>query len=258
MITIKSQREIELMRHAGHIVALCHVAMKKAIKPGVSTYELDQICEKIIRENGATPSTLGYMGYPASVCASINEVVVHGIPDKKTILKDGDIITVDICAKYHGYHGDSAWTYEVGNCSESDKELMKITHDSLFAGLEKIKPGVHLSDISAAVGDYCIARGCGVVEDFTGHGIGSDLHEDPAVPNYGKPGHGPILREGMTFCVEPMITAGTKRVKVLKDGWTTITRDRKKAAHYEHEIAVTKDGYRILTVLDESLINEEA
>ena len=155
MVSIKSKREIELMRRAGHIVALCHKAMQTAIKPGVNTYDLDKLCEKIIRENGATPSCLGYYDYPASVCASVNEVVVHGIPSKKKVLKDGDIITVDICACYKGYHGDSAWTYAVGQVSDEDKALMQVTEESLFVGLEKIKPGVHLSDISAAVGEYC-------------------------------------------------------------------------------------------------------
>ncbi len=249
MITIKSQREIELMREAGRIVALCHQEVAKVIKPGISTKELDELVESIIVQNGATPSTKGYHGYPASICASINEVVVHGIPSEKQVLKEGDIIAVDICACYKGYHGDSAWTYAVGQISESDQKLMDVTKDALFLGLSKVKAGVHLSDVSAAIGNYCNSFGYGVVEDFTGHGIGKNLHEDPIVPNFGIEGHGPILKAGMTICIEPMINAGTKRVRVLSDNWTTITADRKKSAHYEHQIVVTDDGYEILTKL---------
>lgn len=249
MITIKSQREISLLREAGRIVALAHQEVAKHIKPGVTTKELDEIVERVIRENGATPSCKGYYGYPATICASINEVVVHGIPSDKIVLKDKDIIAIDICACYKGYHGDSAWTYAVGEISEADQKLMDVTREALFIGLSKIKPGVHLSDISAAIGDYVRTFGYGIVEDFTGHGIGKDLHEDPAVPNFGVAGHGPILKAGMTFCVEPMINAGTKRVKVLSDNWTAITCDRKKSAHFEHEIVVTDDGYQILTTL---------
>ena len=249
MIIKKTAREIELMRIAGRIVALAHQEVEKHIKPGISTLELDQIVERVIRENGATPSFKGYGGFPGSICASINDVVVHGIPKASTILKKGDIISVDIGACYKGYHGDSAWTYPVGEISEADKTLMEVTLNALYKGLEEIKPNKRLSDISAAIGDYAKSYGYGVVEDFTGHGVGKNLHEDPAIPNYGIPNMGPILQPGMTLAIEPMINAGTKYVKVCSDGWTTITRDGKKSAHYEHTILITDEGYEILTKL---------
>ena len=249
MIIKKSAREIELMRIAGRIVALAHQEVKKHIAPGVSTLELDQIAERVIRENGATPSFKGYGGFPGSICASINDVVVHGIPKASIILKAGDIISVDIGACYKGYHGDSAWTYPVGEISEADQHLMDVTLNALYKGLEKAKPNNRLSDISAAIGEYAKSFGYGVVEDFTGHGVGKSLHEDPAIPNYGIPNMGPVLQPGMTLAIEPMINAGTKNVKVCSDGWTTITRDGKKSAHFEHSILITDEGYEILTKL---------
>ena len=249
MIIKKSVREIELMRTAGKIVALAHQEVSKHIAPGVTTLELDKIVERVIRENGATPSFKGYGGFPGSICASINNVVVHGIPKSTTVLKEGDIISIDIGACYKGYHGDSAWTYPVGNISEADKNLMDVTLNALYKGLEKVKPNNRLSDISAAIGSYAKSFGYGVVEDFTGHGVGRELHEDPAIPNYGIPNMGPILQPGMTLAIEPMINAGTKYVKVCSDGWTTITRDGKKSAHYEHTILITDEGYEILTKL---------
>ena len=249
MIIKKTAREIELMRTAGKIVALAHQEVQKHIAPGVSTLELDQIVERVIRENGATPSFKGYGGFPGSICASINEVVVHGIPKASTILKEGDIISVDIGACYKGYHGDSAWTYPVGEISTADQHLMDVTLNALYKGLEQAKPHNRLSDISAAIGDYAKSYGYGVVEDFTGHGLGKSLHEDPAIPNYGRPNMGPILQPGMTLAIEPMINAGTKNVKVCSDGWTTITRDGKKSAHFEHSILITDEGYEILTKL---------
>ena len=249
MIIKKSAREIELMRTAGKIVALAHQEVKKHIAPGVSTLELDQIVERVIRENGATPSFKGYGGFPGSICASINDVVVHGIPKASTILKKGDIISVDIGACYKGYHGDSAWTYPVGEISEADQNLMDVTLNALYKGLEKAKPNNRLSDISAAIGEYAKSFGYGVVEDFTGHGVGKSLHEDPAIPNYGIPNMGPVLQPGMTLAIESMINAGTKSVKVCSDGWTTITRDGKKSAHFEHSILITDEGYEILTKL---------
>ena len=249
MIIRKSLREIELMRIAGRIVALAHQEVKKHIAPGVSTLELDQIAERVIRENGATPSFKGYGGFPGSICASINDVVVHGIPKASTILKAGDIISVDIGACYKGYHGDSAWTYPVGEISAADQHLMDVTLNALYKGLEQAKPHNRLSDISAAIGNYAKSFGYGVVVDFTGHGVGKNLHEDPAIPNYGTPNMGPVLQPGMTLAIEPMINAGTKNVKVCSDGWTTITRDGKKSAHYEHSILITDEGYEILTKL---------
>ena len=249
MIIKKSVREIELMRTAGRIVALAHQEVAKHIAPGVSTLELDQIVERVIRENGAKPSFKGYGGFPGSICASINDVVVHGIPKASIILKAGDIISVDIGACYKGYHGDSAWTYPVGEISESDQNLMDVTLNALYKGLEQAKPHNRLSDISAAIGEYAKSFGYGVVEDFTGHGVGKSLHEDPAIPNYGIPNMGPVLQPGMTLAIEPMINAGTKSVKVCSDGWTTITRDGKKSAHFEHSILITDEGYEILTKL---------
>ena len=249
MIKIKSEREIALLKEAGRIVALCHEEMRKNVKPGVSTLELDQICEKVIRENGATPSFKGYHGFPSAICASVNEVVVHGMPSKDMILKEGDIIAIDIGACYKGYHGDSAWTYAVGNIKEKDQLLMNVTHDSLFKGLEAVKDGAYLGDVSAAIGDYINQYGFGIVRDFTGHGVGRDLHEDPAIFNFGVKGTGPILRSGMVLAIEPMVNSGTHRVKVLNDGWTTISKDKSNSAHFEHTIVVRPDGYEILTKL---------
>ena len=249
MIKIKSEREIALLREAGRIVALCHDEMKKHVKPGISTWELDQICESVIRANGATPSFKGYGGFPSAICASVNEVVVHGMPSKKQVLKEGDIIAIDIGACYKGYHGDSAWTYAVGKISEQDQLLMQVTHDSLFKGLEVVRNGVHLGDVSSAIGDYIESFGFGIVEDFTGHGVGRDLHEDPAIFNFGVKGTGPILRSGMVLAIEPMVNRGTKRVKILSDRWTTVTKDKSNSAHYEHTIVVRDDGYEILTKL---------
>ena len=247
MIVKKSAREIELMRTAGKIVALAHQEVQKHIAPGISTLELDQIVEKVIREHGATPSFKGYGGFPGSICASINEVVVHGIPKASTILKDGDIISVDIGACYKGYHGDSAATYPVGNISDEAKKLMDVTLKALYKGLEQAKPNNRLGDISAAIGNYATSFGYGVVEEFTGHGVGKKLHEDPVIPNYGVPNTGPLLQPGMTLAIEPMINAGKKYVKVCSDGWTTVTRDKKISAHFEHTILITNEGYEILT-----------
>lgn len=247
MITIKSNREIEIMKEPGRITALAHRLVKEAIRPGISTYELDKIAEKAIIENGATPSFKGYGGFPASICASINEVVIHGIPKKHTILKDGDIISIDIGACYKGYHGDCAMTHAVGKISDEKVKLLKVTEESLYKGLEFAKPGNRLSDISHAIEQYAVSNGFGVVRDFTGHGIGSKLHEDPAIPNYGEAGHGPILRKGMTLAIEPMITAGKHHVRILSDDWTTVTVDKKDSAHFEHTIVITENGYKILT-----------
>jgi len=247
MIIRKSAREIELMRIAGRIVALAHQEVQKHIAPGVSTLELDKIAEDVIRKNGATPSFKGYNGFHGSICASINEVVVHGIPKASTILKRGDIISVDIGACYKGYHGDSAQTYPVGDINKEDEKLLDITLKALYKGLEQAKPNNRLGDISAAIGDYATNFGYGVVVDFTGHGVGRKLHEDPVIPNYGIPNTGPILQPGMTLAIEPMINAGTRYVKTCSDGWTTITRDKKRSAHFEHTILITDTGYEILT-----------
>lgn len=250
MILIKSNREIKLMKEAGRIVALTHRLVKDAIKPGISTYELDQLAEKIIRDNGATPSFKGYNGFKGSICASINDVVIHGIPSKKHILKNGDIISIDIGACYKGYHGDSAWTYGVGDISEERSRLLKVTEASLFAGLEFAKPSNRLSDISHAIEKFVLEHGYSVVLDFTGHGVGHKLHEDPMIPNYGPAGQGPTLKPGMTLAIEPMVNAGKSGVRILADDWTTVTKDGSDSAHFEHTIVITESGYTILTKED--------
>lgn len=247
MISIKSNREIEIMKEAGRITALAHRKVKEAIRPGISTLELDQIAEETIRACGATPSFKGYNGFPGSICASINNVVIHGIPKEGTILKNGDIISIDIGACYHGYHGDSAWTHPVGDVSPARQHLMDVTRESLFTGLEYAKPGNRLSDISHAIEEYVLKNNYSVVKDFTGHGVGRHLHEDPMIPNYGEAGHGPVLREGMTLAIEPMVCAGRHHVRILADDWTTVTADHSDSAHFEHTIVITKDGYKILT-----------
>jgi len=237
------------MRIAGRIVALAHKAVSKAIKPGVTTKQLDDLVEKVIRDEGAKPSFLNYSGFPASACVSINEEVVHGIPSPHRVLRSGDIVSVDIGAVYKGYHGDSAWTYPCGEISEDAKKLLEGTEASLFAGLEYAKANNHLSDISHHVQKKAESLGYSVVREFVGHGVGKKLHEDPQIPNYGLPHRGLILKPGMTLAIEPMINIGNKEVKVLKDGWTTITRDKSLSAHFEHSILITKDGYEILTTL---------
>lgn len=247
MVTIKSAREVELMREAGRIVGLAHMAVQPHIRPGVSTHQLDYIIEQTILEHQAIPSFKNYHGFPAASCISVNEVVVHGIPSKATILKDGDIVAIDIGAIYKGYHGDSAWTYPVGTISEAHQRLLTVTEQSLFVGLEQAKAGARLSDISHAIQTYAEQHGCSIVRDFVGHGIGSSLHEDPQIPNYGPPGRGVLLKPGMTLAIEPMVNLGGKDVKVLEDGWTTITTDGLYSAHYEHTILITQDGYEILT-----------
>ncbi len=247
MVTIKSTREIELMREAGRIVALAHQAVKEHILPGVSTLELDQIVEKTIRSLNAIPSFKNYNGFPSSACISINEEVVHGIPSKNRILKEGDIVSVDIGAIYKGYHGDSAWTYACKEVSLEAKKLLECTEKSLFMGLEKAVAKNRLTDISHAIQTYAEKEGFSVVREFVGHGVGKYLHEDPQIPNFGLPGRGITLRKGMTLAIEPMINAGRKEVKVLSDGWTTVTVDKSLSAHFEHTILITDTGYEILT-----------
>ena len=237
------------MREAGRILELTRQMVKDHIRPGVTTFHLDQLAENYIKSLGGIPSFKGYQEFPGSICASVNEVVVHGIPSKNVILKDGDIVTLDFGVNYKGYHADSATTYPVGNVNDDIKELLQVTEDSLYEGLKFAKPGNHVSDISHAIEVYVKPFGYGIVEEFTGHGIGRSLHEDPFVPNYGQPHLGPVLKPGMTICVEPMLNLGTKHVRVLKDNWTTITTDHKPSAHFEHMIVITETGYEILTSL---------
>lgn len=249
MISIKSPREIKIMMEAGRIVALAHQEVAKHIQPGASTKYLDEVVENIIRENGATPSFLNYGGFPASICASKNNVVVHGIPNVKDVLVEGDIISIDIGANFKGYHGDSAWTYPVGKISKQRQNLLKVTEESLFAGLEKVKAGVKLGEVSNAIFTYASSRGYSLPEIFTGHGIGSELHEDPAIPNFGPANVGPILKAGMVLAIEPMVNIGKKHVNILLDNWTAVTKDKKDSAHFEHTVVVLEDGYEILTKL---------
>ncbi|MDZ4481152.1 type I methionyl aminopeptidase [Bacillus cereus] len=248
MIICKTPREIEIMREAGRIVALTHQELKQHITPGITTKELDQIAEKTIQKYGATPSFKGYNGFPGSICASVNEELVHGIPGKRK-LKEGDIISIDIGAKYNGYHGDSAWTYPVGNISESVQKLLDVTEKSLYLGLEQVKPGERLSNISHAVQTHAEENGFSIVREYVGHGIGQDLHEDPQIPHYGPPNRGPRLKPGMVICIEPMVNQGRRYVKTLSDDWTVVTVDGKWCAHFEHTIALTEAGYEILTTL---------
>ena len=246
MISIKSEREIELMRHAGHLVSEMHKSIKPYVKEGITTKELDKLCEKFIRDHDAIPTELGYEGYPASICTSVNDTVVHGIPDDYK-LKNGDIITIDVVIGYKGYQGDAAWTYAVGEISDDDKYLMEHTEKALYEGVKQVKPGNRIGDISDAIQTYAEAHNLGIVEELVGHGIGTEMHEPPEVPNYGIKGTGPRLKEGMVICIEPMLTFGERYIYILDDDWTIKTDDGSKAAHYEHTVLVTKDGYEILT-----------
>lgn len=248
MIEIKSNQAIELMRESGRIVALVHHEIKKNIKPGMTTYELDQIAERVILENGAKPSFKGYHGFPASICASVNEEVIHGIPNNVP-LKEGDIVSIDVGAFKDGYHADAAKTHPVGLVSEANAKLIEVTKQSFFEGLKYCKVGYRLSDISHAIQSYVESYGYGVVRDFVGHGVGRALHEDPPIPNYGEPGRGPRLQAGMVLAIEPMVNLGTYQVKVLDDEWTVITNDRKPSAHYEHTVLITDDAPVLLTTL---------
>ena len=248
MIILKSKQEIELMRESGKIVAETHEILRAAIQPGISTLELDRIAENHIRKYNAVPSFKGYHGYPGSICASINEEVVHGIPGSK-IIKEGDIISIDIGAYYKGYHADAAKTHAVGIISEEDRKLIEVTKESFYEGLKFAKLGCRLSDISHAIQTHVEKNNFSVVRDLVGHGVGKQLHEDPQIPNYGSPGKGPKLKEGMVLAIEPMVNAGKFHVKMLGDGWTIVTIDSKKSAHYEHTIAITEDGPLILTRL---------
>lgn len=248
MIILKSKQQIELMRESGKIVAETHEILRDAIKPGISTLELDTIAENHIRKYNAIPSFKGYHGFKGSICASINEEVVHGIPGSKT-LKEGDIISIDIGAYYKGYHADAAKTHAVGIISEEDRKLIEVTKESFYEGIKFAKLGYRLSDISHAVQTHVEKNNFSVVRDLVGHGVGTQLHEDPQIPNYGRPGKGPKLKEGMVLAIEPMVNYGTHYVNMLGDGWTIITRDSKKSAHYEHTIAITEDEPLILTKL---------
>ncbi|MEG6616916.1 type I methionyl aminopeptidase [Peptococcaceae bacterium 1198_IL3148] len=248
MITCKSERELKYMRDAGKVVALTHKELEKAVKPGVTTKELDTIAENVVLKQGAKPSFKGLYGFPATICASVNEEVVHGIPGLKK-LEIGDIISIDLGAVINGFHGDATRTLPVGTVSDDALELIRVTEQSLYVGIDQARDGNRLSDISHAVQDYVESHGFSVVRDYVGHGIGSKLHEDPQVPNFGRPGRGPRLKKGMTLAIEPMVNMGTYEVQTLPNNWTVVTKDGKMSAHVEHTIAITDDVPEILTRL---------
>ena len=246
MISIRSEREIELLRIAGRIVYDTHQYLKPYLKEGISTKEIDDLAAEFIKSKGATPSCKGYQGYPANICISINDEVVHGIAGKRK-LKNGDIVTLDICACYKGYHGDSAWSYAVGDISSDAKYIMEHTEKALYEGLKMAKVGNRVGDISHAIEEYSNKYHLGVIKELTGHGVGSHLHEEPNVPNYGSAGTGPKLREGMVIAIEPMLTLGSPRIFIHDNDWTIDTKDGRPSAHFEHTVVVTADGYEILT-----------
>lgn len=247
MITIKSNREIELMREASNMVSKTHKYLKEFIKPGITIKELDKLAEEYIVSMGGVPTCKGYEGFPAALCTSVNDTVVHGIPDNYK-LKNGDIITIDMVIGYKGYQGDAAWTYAVGDISSDKRYLMEHTEKALYEGINQVKPGNHIGDISSAIEKYANKHNLGVVKELCGHGIGREMHEEPEIPNYGKMNSGPRLREGMVICIEPMLNLGTPDVYILDDDWTIKTDDGLPSAHYEHTVLVTKDGYEILTL----------
>lgn len=247
MIFLKSDEEIELLRISNQIVAKTLAEIAKIIAPGVSTAQLDKVAEEFIRDNGAVPGFLGYGGFPGSICTSVNDQVVHGIPSDKVILEDGDIISVDCGAYINGFHGDSAYTFCVGNVKPEIRELLRATKESLYKGIEQAQEGKRLGDVGNAIQTYCESRGYSVVREMIGHGVGRSLHESPEVPNYGRKGNGPMLKSGMTIAIEPMINLGSRHLVFEKDGWTTRTLDRKPSAHFEHSVAIRKGKADILS-----------
>ncbi len=250
MINRKSREEIKLMRHAGHIVALVHQKMKEVVEPGISTKELDNIAMKIIKENRAIPTFLGYSGFPACICTSINEQVVHGIPSEKVTVKEGDIISIDVGATYRGLVGDSAWSYAVGNVSDDIKRLMEATEKSLYAGIDKMRPGNTLNDISGAIEDVAVEYGYGIVRQYGGHGVGHTMHEEPFLYNY-RVGDHTLIKSNYAIAIEPMLNIGGDDVEVASDEWTVSTVDKKPSAHFEHTVVATDDGPQIMTKLME-------
>jgi methionyl aminopeptidase len=252
MVIRKSARELALMREAGRIVAIALAHLEEKIKPGVATAELDALAHRIVTKHGATPSFLGYRGFPASLCVSINEELVHGIPGSQ-VLEEGDIVSMDFGAIYQGYHGDAAVTVGVGKIGEEAQQLIEATRGALQAGIAEARRGQFLSDVSWAIQSHAESRGFSVVRQYVGHGIGRDMHEDPQIPNYGQPGRGILLKPGMTFALEPMLNLGTHLTQVLKDNWTVVTKDGELSAHFEHTIAITNGAPEILTRLQEGI-----
>ena len=253
MITLKSAHEIELMRRAGKITAAARALARDMVKPGVTTAQIDKAVFQFIEDQGATPSFLHYNGYPASVCVSVNDEIIHGIPGKR-VLQEGDIVSVDVGAFIGGFHGDCAGTYPCGQVSDEALRLIRVTQQSFFEGIKFAREGCRLSDISAAVQAYVETNGFSIVREYVGHGIGRKMHEPPEVPNYGKPGHGPRLLRGMTIAVEPMVNAGSAAILQMPDGWTVKTADGKNAAHYENTILITAGEPELLTDPEKSLV----
>jgi len=249
MINIKSPREIDIMRRGGKITSKTLAMLIAAAKPGMTTGELDRLADESIRSMGGVPTFIGYHGYPSAICASVNEEVVHGMPGSR-VLQDGDLLSIDIGTTFEGYVSDSAATVAIGTVSDAAKRLMRVTQECLMLGIAQMQPGNHLGDIGHAVQQHAESHGYGVVRALVGHGVGRKMHEDPQVPNYGEPGQGPLLRKGLVLAIEPMITEGTWEVETLEDGWTVVTEDGKLAAHFEHTIAITDHGPRILTLRD--------
>ena len=250
MIVLKTSRELKFMREAGKVSSRALKLAGEMVEPGVSTWEIDRAVRRYIEEQGAKPTFLGYGGFPASACISVNDVVIHGIPHKGKIIKQGDIVSIDIGATFEGFVGDNAWTFPCGEVSQEAQSLMDATRESLFEGIKAATAGNRIGDVGSAVQWYAEARGYSVVRDFVGHGVGAKMHEDPSVPNYGTPGRGVRLLPGMTIAIEPMINQGVKEVKTLADGWTTVTADGKLSAHFEHSVAITPEGPVILTLPD--------
>jgi len=248
-IVLRDARELALMREAGRIVAKVHEAMRRAVRPGISTAELDAIAEDVIRSHNAIPTFLGYHGFPASICTSINDEIVHGIPRPDRFLKEGDIISIDVGATYRGWVGDSAWTYPVGEIRQEARALLEATEGALWAGIEQARAGRRLGDISAAIQAYAESRGFAIIREYSGHGVGRQMHEPPRILNYGRPGTGMRLRSGMTFALEPMVAAGHWLTRVDPDGWTVRTQDGSLSAHFEHTLAVTDGDPMIMTIL---------
>ena len=250
MVIIKSPREIALMKEAGRVVGLVFKTLEEKIHPGMSTLEIDEIVEKTMLDNNCTPAEKGYYGYPASACVSVNDVLVHGIPSSKIILREGDIVSVDIVATYKGYMADACRTYKVGTVSPRAERIVRVTKEAFFEALKFVKPGNYIGDISHRIQEYVESNGYNVSRDYTGHGIGSHMHEDPSIPNYGKAGTGVKLEPNMTICIEPMVLEGRKDTRVLPDGWTAKAKDGKLTAHYENTVIVTESGYEIITMYE--------
>ena len=259
MIFLKTEEEIELLRESNLLVCKTLAELAKVIQPGVTTAQLDKLAEEFIRDNGAIPAFKGYCGFPASLCTSVNDQVVHGIPSDKVILKDGDIVSVDCGTFKNGFVGDSAYTFAVGEISDEVKLLLETTKESLFKGIEQAVEGRRLGDLGHAIQNHCETRGYSVVREFVGHGVGRKMHEAPEVPNYGSRGRGPMLKTGMTLCIEPMINLGKRDIIVERDGWTTRTRDGKPSAHFENAVAVAKGKADILSdfTIIESVLNQQ-